>query len=381
MTAEVVITGYGVFTAFGFGAEPLLAEVFAGRPGFGVVDRFDVTRFRGKHAATHAGAAGLSQREVLRRCAQSALDMAEVSRPDLLPLLVGTKGDFATINKFWSGEEQDGPPRDSVPASLVHDLGAELGLGHPRLAFANACVASTNAIAHGAALIRAGHAESVVCGGVYLVDQEVFAKFDGMYAFARDGQVRPFAKRRSGLLLGDGAAALVLESGDRARERGATPLAAIAGAGMASDAYHVVQPHPRGRGMARAFTNALAAAGIPAERVGYVNAHGTGTRTNDVAETAAIRTALGAHADRVAVSSTKSTTGHPLEASGAVQAVIGMLAMRHGVLPPTAGYAEPDPECDLDCVPNEPREADVSTVVTMSAAFGGLNAALVLERR
>jgi 3-oxoacyl-[acyl-carrier-protein] synthase II len=193
--------------------------------------------------------------------------------------------------------------------------------------------------------------------------------------------VRPFSADRSGLLLGDGAAAVVLESASAARRRGARPLATIAGWGAASDAFHVSRPHPGGAGLAAAAQRALRRAGDPdGLRVDYVNAHGTATRFNDPAETRGLHEVFGARADQVPVSSTKSTTGHLLEAAGIVEFVITLLALTDGVLPPTANFTVADSECDLDYVPNTARDADVRRAMSVNAAFGGVNTALVLER-
>jgi 3-oxoacyl-[acyl-carrier-protein] synthase II len=265
-----------------------------------------------------------------------------------------------------------------VPAWQAAALGQALGVKGPRIAFTNACVASATAVAHGCRLIASGRAETVVCAGAYLVEEENLAKFGSGFALSGEGTMRPFSADRSGLLLGDGAGAVVLESAAGARRRGARALAALTGWGAASDAHHVARPHPRGAGLAAAAARALRVAGGP--RVDYVNAHGTATRHNDPAETLGVRTVLGTGADRVPVSSTKSTTGHLLEASGVVELVITLLAVRDGVLPPTAGFTGPDPLCDLDYVPNRPRRADIRTAVSLNAAFGGANTALVVER-
>ena len=231
----------------------------------------------------------------------------------------------------------------------------------------------------GCRLIHSGKADVVVCGGAYVVDQEFFAKFDSGRACARDGRVRPFDRARSGLLLGDGAGVVVLESARHAAARGATPLVSITGWGLAADAYHVVRPHPEGEGLARAISMALRRAGLAPEAIGYVNAHGTGTPANDPAETAALRRALGAHATTVPISSTKGSTGHMLEASGVVELIITLLALREGTLPPTVGLVEPDPRCDLDYIPGAARTANPRRALTVNAGFGGLNSALVVE--
>ncbi|MGP3925987.1 beta-ketoacyl-[acyl-carrier-protein] synthase family protein [Streptomyces sp. 8N616] len=396
MAHDVVVTGYGVFTAYGFGAQALRDGLFAGRAGFTPVTRFDSTPYHADRAATYEGDGpeipgvpvkpGVTpgQAEVLRACALAALAMARHDGADA-PVFLGTAGDHSANRGFWEDVAADRTPvdprvLDSLPARLAERLGEELGLGRQRLSFVNACVASTNAIAHGAELISRGGADVAVAGGAYLVTEDVFAKFDSGKALSREGVVRPFAKGRKGLLQGDGVAVLVLESARHARERGADVLARVAGWGMAADAYHVIQPHPQGEGMAAAAGAAIRRAGIAPEQIGYVNAHGTGTPLNDVAETAALHRIFGAHASKVPVSSTKSGTGHMLEATGAVEAVITILALCEGLLPPTLGYQEADPACDLDYIPGVARPADITYALSLNAAFGGVNAALVLER-
>lgn len=405
---DVFITGYGIFTGHGFGEEALRDGVFAGRAAFRAVERFDTRPFRGRYAAAH-GADGPplpgtapaprrtpSQREALVACGRAALDMAGLTGPQAADVLIGTQGDHRGVTAFWADAlGASGSPKDSsnpaapaasgsdiaetLPANLPDLVAQDLGLNGRRMAFVNACVASANALLHAARLIRAGLADTVVCAGAYLVEQEFFAKFDSGRAFATDGRVRPFSADRTGLLLGDGVAVLVLESGSRVRARDAEPLGRVTGWGMASDAFHVCRPHPQGHGLAAAMTAALTSAGVAPEDIGYVNAHGTGTPINDTAETQALHRAFGPAAKRLAVSSTKSTTGHMLEGSGAVEAVIGLYALRHKLLPPTAGFGTPDPDCDLDWIPNEPREADVRRVLTTNAAFGGANTAILLE--
>lgn len=287
MTRNVVITGFGIFTAFGFGAEPLRTGVFGGNPAFAPVTRFDTACFRARHAATHRWASGdpdatPRQISVFLECARAALAMAGPPDPAAIPVLIGTQGDYTAVTDFWSTPEAArGTDPDAGAAGLAawlpRRLGTELGLGEPRTAFINACVASTNAIIHGARLVAAGRADAVLCGGAYLVERELFAKFDSGAAFAVDGRIRPFSRDRSGLLLGDGVAALVIESEQSAVARGAEPLVRLAGWGMAADAYHVVRPDPAGSGMALAMNRALRRAGVRPERIGYVNAHGTGT--------------------------------------------------------------------------------------------------------
>ncbi|HKS46149.1 MAG TPA: beta-ketoacyl-[acyl-carrier-protein] synthase family protein [Amycolatopsis sp.] len=375
MNHDVLVTGFGVRTVFGTGADAVRDGVFGGHPVFAPITRFDTSGYRTKAAATAGEPAPL--REVLYDRAEAAVAMAGLPEGGDTAVLVGTAGDFAGLTRFW---RESGGPRvaDTVPARQAELLASRLGLHGPRMAFTNACVASASAITHACRLIAAGRVETALCAGGYLVEEENLAKFDSGFALSGKGEVRPFSADRSGLLLGDGAAAVLLESPDHARRRGARVLGAVTGWGAASDAYHVARPHPEGAGLAIAVQQALRRAG--GAPIDYVNAHGTATRHNDPAETCGLRTVFGAAADTVPVSSTKGVTGHLLEASGVVEFVITLLALMDGVLPPTAGFTEPDPECDLDYVPNRPRRAGLRRALTVNAAFGGANTALVLER-
>lgn len=402
MSAEVTVTGFGVRTAFGTGAEALRRGVFAGVPSFTATTRFDTGPYRTPMAAVAPDGPDAVEdwalRHALGRCGAEALDMAGLPPGTRAAVLVGVAGDCTSITRYWraaadspSGHDgPDGPDgpggaaeraADAVPAHLTELLAGRLGLTGPRLTFTNACVASAAAIIHACRLISSGRIDTAVCAGGYLVEEETFGKFDSGRALSRDGTVRPFSADRSGLLLGDGVAAVVLESAEHARRRGARPLATVVGWGAATDTHHIAQPHPEGVGLARAARQAMRLAGDPdGTALGYVNAHGTGTKYNDGAETRGLRAAFPKVAESIPVSSTKSTTGHLLEAAGVVEFVITMLALGDGVVPPTAGYTRPDPECDLDYVPNRPRAADLRRALTVNAAFGGANTALVLER-
>ncbi|MFM9592303.1 beta-ketoacyl-[acyl-carrier-protein] synthase family protein [Streptomyces scabiei] len=427
MTGDVTVTGFGVRTAFGAGAEALRRGVFAGVPSFAPTTRFDTGPYRTPMAGAAPDGADAAEHRALRpalaHCGREALDMAGLPTGTRAAVLLGIAGDCTSITRFWreAAESEAGTgagagpgsgradlgggtgptaskggaaPRhedgegdtvarlaDAVPAHLAESLARSLGLTGPRLTFTNACVASAAAIIHACRLISSGRADVAVCAGGYLVEEETFGKFDSGRALSRDGLVRPFSADRTGLLLGDGVAAVVLESAEHARRRGARPLAAVTGWGAATDAHHIAQPHPEGVGLARAARQALRLAGDPdGAGLGYVNAHGTGTKYNDGAETRGLRAALGGRAESIPVSSTKSTTGHLLEAAGVVEFVITVLALMDGVLPPTANLTRPDPECDLDYVPNRPRRADLRRALTINAAFGGANTALVLER-
>jgi 3-oxoacyl-(acyl-carrier-protein) synthase len=242
----------------------------------------------------------------------------------------------------------------------------------------SACVAASTAIADAAAMIAHDQADRVVVAGGYLVDSDQFALFDAGRVLADDGQVRPFSAGRRGLLLGDGVGAVVIESRESARARGVPPLARLAGWGRTGDAYHPVQPHPEGQGMARAVTAALQRAGIAATDLGYINAHGSGTGHSDPAETNALRLALGAAVGSVPVSSTKSLHGQALEASGVLELIVTTLAARKGMLPVNAGFLGADDSCRLNLVLGEPLAATPEFAMSLNAAFGGANTALVI---
>jgi 3-oxoacyl-[acyl-carrier-protein] synthase II len=228
-------------------------------------------------------------------------------------------------------------------------------------------------------LIRAGRARCVLAGGTEALCRLTFGGFTALRAMD-DRPCRPFHAERKGLTLGDGAAMLVLEEQERARARGVRPYAELAGYGVSADAHHLTAPPPDGRGAVAAMRAALRDAGVAAEQVQYINAHGTATLHNDPVEVAAIRATFGAHADRVAVSSTKAMTGHALGAAGALEATVCALAIREELVPPTLRLDRPDPACDLDLVPDTARRAELDVVLSNSFAFGGNNTTLVLRR-
>jgi 3-oxoacyl-[acyl-carrier-protein] synthase II len=384
---DVLVTGFGVRTAFGDGAGALRDGVFDGRPAFAPITRFDPAPYRTGVAAAGGGSAPL--REVLAETTAAAVAMAGLPKGARAAVLVGTAGDFTGLTRFWRADAAAGAEAvggtdglkgvaETVPGRQAEALADEFGLRGPRMAFTAACVASATAVIHACRLIAAGRIDAAVCAGAYLVEEENLAKFGSGFALSHDGMVRPFCADRSGLLLGDGAAALVLESAESAARRGAPGLGALTGWGAAGDAYHVALPHPQAAGLVSAARQALRRAGDP--RVDYVNAHGTATKVNDPAETRGFRELFGREAGSVPISSTKSTTGHMLEAAGVVELVITLLALRDGVVPPTAGFTEPDAACDLDYVPNRPRRAEIRRALCVNAAFGGANTALILER-
>jgi 3-oxoacyl-[acyl-carrier-protein] synthase II len=225
--------------------------------------------------------------------------------------------------------------------------------------------------------VRSGRARVALAVGCEAFSRLAFVGFSRMRAMSPD-VCRPFSRGRPGLLLGEGAGALVVEDSEAARRRGAPLRGRVAGFGLSCDAFHITAPHENGSGAAAATRDALHRAGIAPEDVDYVNAHGTGTPLNDKVESLAMRTVFGTHLGRLPVSSIKALTGHMMGAAGAVEAIASLLAMEHGVVPPTWNWLDRDPDCDIDCVPNEPRERRMRLVVSNSYAFGGNNASLVL---
>lgn len=265
-------------------------------------------------------------------------------------------------------------------------LSIKLGARGVNYCLVSACASGADSIGEAANIIRRGDAEIALAGGAEApITPICVAGFGAAKALTANNAEparasRPFDATRDGFVLGEGAGVLLLESEEHALARGATILAELAGYGATSDAFHITQPDEKGEGAARAMARALEQAGIAPHEVGYLNAHGTSTPMNDKLETLAIKRAFGGHAERLAISSTKSALGHLLGAAGAVEAAISIMAMQHGVIPPTINYETPDPDCDLDYVPNAPRRAVIDAVMTNSLGFGGHNASLVFRR-
>jgi len=409
---RVVVTGLGAVTPLGEDVGSTWQSMLAGRSGIGPITQFDPDNYRTTFAGEVSGwdpERHFERREVRRidRYAQfflvavrQALDEANLSYEQDDPaatragVIVGAGfGGMGTFIEEILTLTERGPDRVSptgVPrlipnmaaglASIEHNL-----LG-PVTCVVTACAASANAIGDGAEMIRRGAADVVVAGG-----SEASITTFGIATFAQaralstrnddpEGASRPFDAGRDGFVMGEGGAALVLEDMEHAQARGATVLAELTGYGMSADAYHITLPRPGGTGAARAMVNAITDAGLTPSDIGYINAHGTSTEANDSTETAAIRIALGEAADSTPVSSTKSMTGHVLGGAGAVEAVACIMALRDQVLPPTINYEVPDPECDLDYVPNVRREASLQHAMSNSFGFGGHNASLVFSR-
>jgi nodulation protein E len=265
-----------------------------------------------------------------------------------------------------------------MPNAPASQISLEFGLRGPAFAVASACASSNHALAQALALLRSGEADVALAGGAEAcITVGTVKAWEAMRVLA-DDTCRPFSRGRRGLVLGEGAGVFVLETLQHAQARGAVILAELAGAGMTADAADIVMPDAGGA--ARAMRGALRSAGLAADEIGYINAHGTGTAANDPTETKAIKAVFGDHAARLAVSSTKSMHGHALGAGGALELVAVVGALRHGIVPPTINHLGPDPECDLDVVPNVAREQRVAAALSNSFAFGGLNAVVALRR-
>jgi 3-oxoacyl-(acyl-carrier-protein) synthase len=367
--ARVVITGIGVTSAFGRGSGPLLAGVLSGQSAFGRVARFSTDNCRVPVAAQLPGSPSLADElTAVLTDAAAAAGLGD--------------GDLAATTLLLALHSDPAAARDPAAAVVTGDTAARVaarcGLPAPARVYATACVAASTAVADAAAMIVSGRADRVIVAAGFLVDADSQGLFDAGRALAADGQVRPFSAGRRGLLLGDGVAAVVLEAAAAASGRGATPLARLAGWGRAGDAYHVCQPDPAGTGLARAIEAALNRARLDRSEVGYVNASGSGTPYSDASEAAALHLALGSRGARIPVSSTKSVHGHALEASGLLELVVTVLAMRAGRLPVNAGFLAPDADCDLDLVLGTARPACPRYALSLNAAFGGANTALLV---
>jgi len=399
---RVAVTGLGVICALGHDVPSFWNALCAGRSGIGRIETVDTTNVRIQNGAEvrdfdpaqHFEGA---QVDLLDRFAQFALVAAREAvrdsgiefTPELrqrTAVVTGSSvgGQNSQDSQFWAVYHNNSPrvhpltiPRIMPNAGASH-ISMEFGISGPAFTISTACASSNHALGQAFAMVRSGAAELAIAGGSETPFSFGFLKaWEAMRVVAPD-TCRPFSRDRRGLILGEGGAMLVLEPLERAQARGATVHAEIVGFGMSADAGHITTPSTEGP--ARAMAGALEDAQISAEAVGYINAHGTGTTNNDCTETRAIRQVFGAHADRLAVSSTKSMHGHALGGASALEAVATVLALRNAVLPPTANFTTPDPECDLDVVPNQSRAAEVEYALSNAFAFGGLNAVVAFRR-
>ena len=406
---RVVVTGVGLVSPLGIGTRETWEGLVAGRSGAGPITRFDAADFTSRIACEVEGFDPLDYAD--RRDARkmdtfiqyglaASLFAVEdagltipVGDPDRTGVIISSGiGGFETIEREHRKLLEKGPRRISpffVPAMVVNLaagwVSIRLGAKGPNSAMATACSAGAHAVGEAFRLVRYGHADVMVAGGAEATITPMciggFASMKALSTRNDDPQhaSRPFDRDRDGFVVGEGAGILIMEERERALARGATPYAEVVGYGMSGDAFHITAPPEDGNGAVRVMRAALGEAEASPEEVDAVNAHGTSTPLNDRIETAAIRQVFGAHADRLAVSSTKSMTGHLLGGAGGLEAGISCLTLRHQVLPPTINYETPDPACDLDIVPNTARPATVRSVLSNSFGFGGTNVSLLFR--
>ena len=410
MEHRVVVTGVGAVTPLGMDVERTWEGMIAGRSGVGPVTLFETAdlevRF-GAEVRDFDPEPIVGRKEVRRTdrfvqfaivAAAEALENAKLEvTPEIAPdigVLVGSGiGGITTLQDQIEVMLTRGPSKVSPflvtmmePDMASGQVSIRYGLKGPNYATVSACSSGADAIGSAYETIRRGDALAMLSGGAEAgITRIGLAGFAAARALSERNDdpgraSRPFDKDRDGFVMGEGAGILVLEQLEFAKARGARILAEVIGYGATADAFHITQPAEHGEGAARAMSRAIQKAQIDPGDIDYINAHGTSTQFNDRLETEAIKTALGEHAYRVAISSTKSMTGHLLGAAGAVEAIASVLAIRDGIIPPTINYQTPDPDCDLDYTPNETRRAPVNTVMSNSFGFGGHNSALIFRR-
>lgn len=399
---RVVITGQGAINALGHSAGETCAAMREGRNGidrlhFRDVERLSIqiggqvrdydpaTRFSRQQLSLYDPNTQFALIAAAEAMAQSGLEIVEALAPRTGVVMGNSGGGLQTIDENYRTVYEEGKnrvhpfviPRLMNNAAASH-ISMTYGLKGPTYTVSTACASSNHAMGQAFETIKLGNADAMLTGGSesMLVFGGIKA-WEGLRVMSRDA-CRPFSKNRNGMVQGEGAAVFVFEEYEHARARGAEILAEVTGFAMSSDASDIVMPSREGA--VRAMRGALRSAGADASQVGYINAHGTGTAANDRSECAAVREVFGAHADELMISATKSMHGHLIGGTGAVELLACIMALREGVIAPTIGYELPDPDCDLDVVPNEARDADVSLVLSNAFAFGGLNAVLALQR-
>lgn len=409
MSKRVVVTGLGAVTPIGNDAPSTWKAAVAGESGIDFISTFDTSglpvRIAGEvkgfepTSVASAKEARKLDRNVLLALASAKEATADagldgVYDPARVGILVGSAiGGFLGIMEQHDILRERGPDRVSphfLPNVLVDSasgqLAISLGFRGPNYAPVSACATGSHAVGEGAELIRRGGADAVLAGGTEAcLHPLILAGFTAMRGLVAEEEhppraSRPFDATRAGFVMGEGACTLVLEELEAARARGATVYAEVLGYGTSNDAYHMAAPDPESVGVSEMMRSALEEAGVAPERVGYINAHGTSTPLGDAAETKAIKDVFGDHAYDLAVSSTKSVMGHCFGAAGAIEAMMCVLAVRDGKLPPTMNYENPDPACDLDYVPNESRDAEVDVALSNAMGLGGHNACVLIGR-
>ena len=410
MNRRVVVTGLGLVTPVGNSVEATWTALIEGRSGADYIKKFDAARFACRFACEVKNFDPLNyvEKKEARKmgafiqyaiaASQEAVDGSELKITDDIAENVGTYissgiGDFWAIEREHEKLLRDGPGRVSpffIPSAIVNLASGQVSIRHnakgPNSATATACSAGAHAIGDSFKIIQRGDADAMICGGAEsAITPMSVAGFAALRALSTRNEdplhaSRPFDLERDGFVIGEGAGIIVLEELEFARRRGARIYAEIVGYGMTGDAFHITMPDDSGSGAVRVMQKTIHDAGIKPEDIGYINAHGTSTPYNDKFETMAIKKTFGEHAYKIAISSTKSMTGHLLGAAGGVEGVFSVLALGRDVLPPTINYITPDPECDLDYVPNKAREAHINYALSNSFGFGGTNAAILFKR-
>jgi len=406
---RVVVTGMGLMTPLGMGLEENWQAVMEGRSGIGPITRIDVSDMETKIAGElkNFDPQNFLDRKEIRRtdpfiqygiaASQMAMDHANLRLngvdADRVGVLIGSGiGGLQTIEQYHSVLLERGPSKISpffIPMVIINlaagQVAIRFGAKGPCMASVTACAAGTHAIGDAFRIIQRGEADAMICGGTEAVlTRLVVSGFNAMRALSTRNDEpqkasRPFDAQRDGFVIAEGAGILILEELGYALRRDARPLAEIIGFGATGDAYHISAPSENGEGFARCMRAAIKDARISPDEIDYINAHGTSTPLNDKYETVSIKEVFGEYARKLAVSSTKSMTGHMLGAAGSVEAIIGILAMQNNILPPTINLEYPDPDCDLDYVPGKPRERTIRTCLSNSFGFGGTNGCLVLR--
>ena len=410
MTDRVVVTGIGLVTPIGLNSESTWNSLVEGRSGIDYISLFDAEGYESRIAGEvdefdATTALGRKEAKRLDRFSQfacvaaiEALEHANLNMEkedaDRVGVLIGSGvGGIITITDQHKILLQKGPKRVSpflVPMMLGDMASGQvsmmIGAKGPNFSTVSACATGADSIGEALEMIRRGRADVVIAGGTEAAVCEIgVAGFNSCMALSTrnedpQGASRPFDSDRDGFVLGEGAGLLVLESLEHAQQRGANILAEMSGYGASSDAHHVTQPHPEGEGAARAMKWAIEDAGITPDKVDYINAHGTSTPLNDKYETIAMKRMYGDHAYKLAISSTKSMTGHLLGAAGGIEAAFTVLTIKNGIVPPTINIDNPDPDCDLNYIPNTAKKQPVNVAMSNSLGFGGHNASLVFER-
>ena len=407
---RVVVTGIGVVSALGTGVEKNWNALLQGKSGVDRITRFDAsdlpTQIAGEvkdfNAEEFIDKKEIKKMDIFIQYALAAADMAmkdsslviNEENAERVGVLVGSGlGGLPTIEKYHDALGEGGYKKVTpffIPMLIINlapgQISIRYGAKGPNFSAVSACAAGTHAIGEAYHVIRRGDADAMITGGAEsTITPLAIAGFNAMKALSTrnddpQGASRPFDKDRDGFVMGEGAGILILEEYEGAKARGAKIYAEVVGYGLSGDAYHLTAPAPEGEGAARCMKMALNNAGLNPDEVDYINAHGTSTPFNDYYETLAIKSALGDHSRKVMISSTKSMTGHALGAAGGIEAVISLLAMERGVVPPTINYTTPDPDCDLDYVANTARQAKVNVALSNSLGFGGTNATIIFKK-